>query len=242
MSYMIDLHNLSIGYKGRDLLKGADSHFKKGELTALIGRNGTGKSTLLRAIAGLNPNYTGEILVKGENLKGISNQKLAHLVSFVNTQRTRIPNMKCRDVVGMGRAPYTDWIGRLSRDDQEIVERSLELIGMTSFADRTLDTLSDGECQRIMIARCLAQSTPVILLDEPTSFLDLPTRYELVGLLHKLAAEEGKTILFSTHELEIALSKTDKIALLADQTLYNLSPEEMKSSGLIEAKFGDILR
>lgn len=235
---MISTVNLTLGYNDRILLEDSSTVFPQCQLTALIGRNGTGKSTMLRALAGLNRHYTGEILIDGNKLNSISPNELAKLLSFVNTERTRIPNLRCRDVVAMGRAPYTDWLGRLSRDDDEIVRDSLIAVGMEEYSDRTMDTMSDGECQRIMIARALAQDTPNILLDEPTSFLDLPNRYKLVEMLHKLAHDRKKCIIFSTHELDIALKRADSIALLADCTLFNLPSSEMQSSGLIPEKFG----
>lgn len=234
---MIELRDLSIGYKNRKLLSGVNTIIKDGELTALIGRNGTGKSTLLRAIAGLNHNYKGDIIVNGVTTKGMTVPRMAKNLAFVSTERTRIPNMRCRDVVATGRAPYTDWIGRLRKEDMEIVDHSLRSVGMEEYAERTMDTMSDGECQRIMIARALAQSTPVILLDEPTSFLDMPNRYELCSLLSELAHKENKCILFSTHELDIALTICDSIALIDGSDLRSLPVDEMRGSGYIDKLF-----
>ena len=180
---MIRLNDLTIGYGHRILLQHASATIPAGELVALVGRNGTGKSTLLRAIAGLGERLGGEIRLDGHSLETLSPQQLATTVSFVTTERVRIPNLRCEDVVALGRAPYTNWIGRVQEQDKAIVERSLELVGMAAFAGKTMDRMSDGECQRVMIARALAQDTPIILLDEPTSFLDLPNRYELCTLL-----------------------------------------------------------
>lgn len=234
---MITLKDFTIGYGNRTLLGRVNATIKQGQLTALIGRNGTGKSTLLRAIAGLNRNYSGVILLDGQNLTKIDSSRLAKTLAFVTTERTRIANLRCKDVVAIGRAPYTNWIGRMQKTDREIVMKSLESVGMADYADKTMDKMSDGECQRIMIARALAQSTPVILLDEPTSFLDMPNRYELCMLLRTLAHEENKCILFSTHELDIALSLTDSIALIDPPQLHCLPTAEMAESGLIERLF-----
>ena len=206
---MIRLNDLTIGYGHRILLQHASATIPAGELVALVGRNGTGKSTLLRAIAGLGERLGGEIRLDGHSLETLSPQQLATTVSFVTTERVRIPNLRCEDVVALGRAPYTNWIGQLQPADQERVDKAMQLVGMSGYADKTMDKMSDGECQRIMIARALAQDTPVVLLDEPTAFLDLPNRYELCLLLKKLAQEEGKCILFSTHDLDIALSHTE---------------------------------
>ncbi|MCM1353025.1 MAG: ABC transporter ATP-binding protein [Alistipes senegalensis] len=234
---MIELRNFTIGYGERTLIKEVDAVIKEGQLTALIGRNGSGKSTLLRAIAGLNRNYSGEIFLAGTDAREVSHEEMAKTLAFVSTERMRIPNMRCRDVVAIGRAPYTDWIGTMQPEDREIVEQSLASVNMESYADRTMDKMSDGECQRIMIARALAQSTPIILLDEPTSFLDLPNRYELCALLARLAHDENKCILFSTHELDIALSLSDAIALIDPPRLSCLPTEEMRRSGCIERLF-----
>ncbi len=234
---MITLHDFSIGYGARTLLCGVEAKIEKGCLTALIGRNGTGKSTLLRAIAGLNRHYSGRIMLDGRNAADMRAAEMARRLAFVTTERIRIANLRCEQVVALGRAPYTDWIGRMQDADREIVLRSLASVGMEDYAGRTMDKMSDGECQRVMIARALAQSTPVILLDEPTSFLDLPSRYELCTLLARLAHDEGKCILFSTHELDIALSTADAIALIDPPQLHCLPTEEMRDSGYIERLF-----
>lgn len=175
----------------------------------------------------------------GHSLETLSPQQLATTVSFVTTERVRIPNLRCEDVVALGRAPYTNWIGRVQEQDKAIVERSLELVGMAAFAGKTMDRMSDGECQRVMIARALAQDTPIILLDEPTSFLDLPNRYELCTLLRRLAHDHRKCILFSTHELDIALSLCDSIALIDPPVLRYLPTPDMACSGYIERLFSN---
>ena len=213
---MIELRDFSIGYGDRMLLRNANTTIGSHCLTALIGRNGAGKSTLLKAIAGLNNHFSGEILIEGKNIRTLQPQHMARQLAFVTTGRTRISNLHCENVVAMGRAPYTNWIGRMQAADREIVKKSLDAVGMASYARRTMDTMSDGECQRIMIARALAQATPVILLDEPTSFLDMP---------------------FSTHELDIALSLADNIALIDSPALHCMSADDMRRSGHIEQLF-----
>lgn len=233
----ITLHHLTLGYGPRILLERVSADIPDGALTALLGRNGTGKSTLLRAIAGLGPAAPGSIRLCGRELHALSLQQRAQTVGFVATDKVRIANLSCEEVVSLGRAPYTDWIGRLSGKDREIVRRALLLTGMESFALKTMDTLSDGECQRVMIARALAQDTPVILLDEPTAFLDLPNRYELCTLLRRLAHDEHKCILFSTHDLDIALSLCDTVALIDPPALHHLPTAEMVRSGHIERLF-----
>ena len=210
-----------------------------GSLTALIGRNGTGKSTLLRAIAGLGtPSSGGDGALRPARSQRSRPLQRATTVGFVTTDKVRIANLACEDVVALGRAPYTNWIGRMQEADRAVVDRSLRLVGMSAFARKTMDRMSDGECQRVMIARALAQDTPVILLDEPTAFLDLPNRYELATLLRRLARDEGKCILFSTHDLDVALSLCDAVALIDTPSLH-LPPGRGRwlGSGLIERLF-----
>ena len=234
---MIRFQSLSLGYGSRILIDSLSATVKSGELTALVGRNGTGKSTLLRAITGLGERIGGDILLGDKSIDSLSTAELATMVAFVTTDKVRIANLRCRDVVALGRAPYTNWIGRMQEQDEEIVMRSMKLVGMSDYADKTMDRMSDGECQRIMIARALAQQTPIILLDEPTAFLDMPNRYELCTLLQHLAHEEQKCILFSTHELDIALALCDSIALISPPQLHLLPTEEMVKSGYIEKLF-----
>ena len=235
---MIQLQNISLGYDTKRLLfDNVSATFTCGTTTALIGRNGSGKSTLLRTIIGSEPLMQGSILINGTAIQQIAPQQLAQQVALVTTERIRIANLSCRDVVALGRAPYTNWIGRMQPEDEAIVMQSLEKVGMVSYAFRTMDKMSDGECQRVMIARALAQQTPIILLDEPTSFLDMPNRYDLCRLLANLAHEENKCIIFSTHELDIAQSLCDTIALIDSPNMHHLPTPEMISSGYIEQLF-----
>lgn len=238
---MIEIKNLEIGYHNKILLKDTSSIFPDAQLTALIGRNGTGKSTLMRALAGINKNYKGEIILDKENLRNLNNTTLAKKIAFVNTQRPRMSNLKCREVVALGRSPYTGWNGRLSAYDKEMVEKAIVKVGMKDYLDRNLNSLSDGESQKIMIARAIAQDTPLLLLDEPTSFLDLPTRHELVSFLRQLAEEDRKSIIFSTHELDLALKLSHNIALLHNQSLTNLPVSSMGTSSHLSSAFGPII-
>lgn len=233
----ISLKNITLSYGPRILLDGVSAEIPQGSLTALIGRNGTGKSTLLRAVAGLGAAAGGRVELCGKPLDALTPLQRASTVSFVTTDKVRIANLASEDVVALGRAPYTNWIGRMQQADRDVVERALATVGMSDFARKTLDTMSDGECQRIMIARALAQDTPVILLDEPTAFLDLPNRYALASLLRRLAHDEGKCVLFSTHDLDIALSLCDSVALIDTPALHHLPASDMAASGHIERLF-----
>lgn len=220
---MITLQQLTLGFNSRTLLNNCNATFEQGSLTALVGRNGAGKSTLLRVLAALDNPQAGDVIINNTPISTLNAEQRARLISFVSTQRVRVSNLKCKDVVAIGRTPYTNWMGSLQEQDKQCVARALEAVGMTAFADRPIDTLSDGECQRIMIARALAQQTPIILLDEPTAFLDIPNRFEICRLLATLAHTENKTIIFSTHDIDAAMPVCDNVAIL-DNCALNIKP------------------
>lgn len=211
---MLEIQNLTLGYGKNILLRNISAQASPGELIVIAGRNGSGKSTLIRAMTGLQKPLAGRILTDGIDIGSLPRETAARKVSIVNTDRVRIPWLKCRDLVALGRAPWTGWTGRLSDRDEEAVSEALESTGMTDFAMRSMDSMSDGECQRIMIARALAQDTPLMVLDEPTAFLDLPGRHQITDLLARLAAEKGKTVIFSTHDIGIALQRADRFWIL----------------------------
>ena len=234
---MIKLNDITLAFGERRLIEHASAHFECGKMTALLGRNGTGKSTLLRAIAALGRLQSGTIEIGGRDLRELSSAELARMIALVNTERISVEAMTAYDLVAVGRSPYTGWSGKLRSCDHEVIERSIRIAGVEHLANRYVDTLSDGECQRVMIARALAQDTPAILLDEPTSYLDMPNRYELCTLLGRLAHDEGKCVLFSTHELDIALTLSDSIALVDTPQLLYMPTDEMIASGSIERLF-----
>jgi iron complex transport system ATP-binding protein len=221
---MIRLENISLSYGSRTILRDVSLHLDKGEFCALVGRNGAGKSTLLRALIANH-----KTLLEGTPLGKLSPEKLAHKVAIVTTERIRIENLLVEDLVAMGRAPYTNWVGHLQDIDREIVDKAIAAVGMSDFAKRDSSSLSDGELQRAMIARAIAQQTPIILLDEPTAFLDIPTRFDVCRLLAELAHKEGKTILFSTHDIDAALPVCDSFAIIDNGTLRKLPTAEAKA-------------
>lgn len=233
----IRLTNAAFGHDGQTLVR-ANTEFARGELCALIGRNGTGKSTMLRAMAGIARPKSGEVFIGGEDIATVSAQRLAELVSFVSTERISITNLKVRDVVALGRTPYTNWLGMLNRSDRKIIDQSMERMGITSFADKRVATLSDGENARVMIARALAQQTPVILLDEPTAFLDIAGKYELCEFLRELS-HEGKTIIFSSHDLATALQTGCSIALIHNQELHHGTIDQMQNDKALDSFFDE---
>jgi len=197
------------------------------ELIALIGCNGAGKSTLLRTIARLQPAISGEIMLADKLLGHYSRTEMAGLLSMVSTETVSVSHLTVRQLVSFGRFPHTNWIGKLTAEDIALVEEAMQLTGITSLGDKNLHEISDGERQRAMIARTLAQDTPLILLDEPTAFLDMPNKYEVVHLLHRLTRTKRKTILFATHDLNIAMQQADKLWLMINSVLYEGAPEDL---------------
>lgn len=218
---MIRLENISLSYGSHTILHDVSLHLHAGELCALVGRNGAGKSTLLRALTSNN-----EVCINGSKLADLSPEKLAQTIAIVTTERIRIENLLVEDLVAMGRAPYTNWVGHLQNIDREIVREAIEAVGMGELAKRDTSSLSDGELQRVMIARAIAQQTPIILLDEPTAFLDIPTRFEVCRLLAKLAHKEGKCILFSTHDIDSALPVCDSFAIIENESLQKQTTDK----------------
>jgi iron complex transport system ATP-binding protein len=209
-----------------------------GTLTCLIGHNGTGKSTLLRTIARLQQSIDGRVLIGDNDISTLKPTHLSRMLSIVLTSRPDVRNMTVEELVALGRAPYTGFWGRLSADDRRIVRHSIESVDITAMAERRVCTLSDGEMQKVMIAKSLAQQTPVILLDEPTAFLDFPGKIDLMLLLQRLAHEERKTIILSTHDLETALQTADRLWLLADGALHDGTPHELADQGFIDDYIG----
>ena len=217
---MIHLQNLSIGHRGHPILSDISVTFREGELIALLGRNGSGKSTLIRTIAGLLKPVSGKIFVQDRDISTMSRQEIAKLISLSSTSGIRVPHMKCWEFAAMGRAPWTNWAGKLLPRDERIVDRAMDSVGMRKYENMYTDRISDGEYQKMVIARALSQDTPVLLLDEPTAFLDVPGRHQIIGILAKLAAEEHKTIIFSTHDTDIALKRASKVFLIDSEGVF----------------------
>lgn len=217
---MIELKDVTAGYGGRMVLRGVSACLCAGELVTLIGANGAGKSTLLKVMSGDLPAMNGAVTVNGEPVGAIPRGRLCRMVGVVNTDRVEADSLTVEEVVGMGRYPYTGFFGMLGADDRLIVDAALADTGMSAFARRDISSLSDGERQKAMIARVLAQQTDVIFLDEPTAFLDVASRVEVLALLRGLARRHNKAILLSSHDIASALELSDKVWLLpGDGTL-----------------------
>ncbi len=229
---IINIKNLEIGYsikknQKKVLFKDINLSANSGELVALVGKNGIGKSTLLRNIAGLQNPFFGDIYYNNQKIKEFKRADFACLISFVSTEIVNVSNLKVFDLVALGRFPHTNWMGKLQTKDILKSNTAIDMVGMTSYLNANVNEISDGERQRVMIARTLAQDTKVIVLDEPTAFLDLPNKYEIVHLLNKLSKDENKTIIFSTHDLNIAIQEADKIWLMLDDYIIEGAPEDL---------------
>ena len=217
----ITLKNLSIGYQTRNGVKmvaeGINGVIRSGELTCLLGPNGVGKSTLLRTLSAFQPKMGGEILFDERGVRDIStytDKELSRMIGVVLTEKPDVRNMTVRELVSLGRSPYTGFWGTYSKEDLCVVDEAIDMVGIGDLSRRLVHTLSDGERQKVMIAKALAQQTPVIFLDEPTAFLDYPSKVEVLQLLRSISREAEKTIFLSTHDVELALQLADTLWLM----------------------------
>lgn len=233
------LSNLAIGYavggSKRQVVDAINTRLYSGELVSLVGKNGAGKSTLLRTVSAFQPPLSGNIEYCGCDTRVTDASQLSRHLAIVLTGREPVYNLSVREVVAMGRMPYTGFFGLNSSRDRRAVDEAMGMLGVCSFADRMIDTLSDGERQKVMIAKAVAQETPVILLDEPTAFLDYASRVSLMQSLRTLAHERGKAILLSTHDLELALRLSDKLWLMDKKQLHAGSVDELSQSGALSS-------
>ncbi len=238
----IDIQNLSIGYrngKNTNLVANElNASICSGELVCLLGANGTGKSTLLRTICGFQSSFEGKVLLEGKAINGLDEKSLSKLLSVVLTEKISIPNATVYELVSYGRSPYTGLLGKLNSMDKLLVLEAIKKCGIEHKANEQLNSLSDGERQKAFIAKALAQDTPIIILDEPTAFLDLPARVEIIHLLRKVASDSKKSVLLSTHDLDLALQMADKLWLLKKGgPLISGSPEDLLLSNAFQDMF-----
>ena len=236
------IEKLSIGYPGKGDVKVVASDIcagiNSGELTCLLGANGVGKSTLLRTLSAFQPKLSGEIRIQGKEIGSYTDKQLSKVISVVLTEKCDIRNMTSVELIGLGRSPYTGFWGTLSKEDKEVVDHAINLVGISHLAHRMVHTLSDGERQKVMIAKALSQETPVIFLDEPTAFLDFPSKVEMMQLLHQLSRQTDKTIFLSTHDLELALQIADKIWLMDKANGVTIgTPEDLSLDGTLSSFF-----
>ncbi len=230
---------LSIGYENKTVVSNINVSLNEGDIIALIGPNGAGKSTLFKTFSTHIKPLGGKIELFGKDLMSYSPKERAKMLGIVLTERPDDMFLKVFDVVAAGRYPYTGMFGKLSENDEKEIKVSLELVGVNHLIDRVFNTLSDGEKQKVMIAKAIAQNTPIIMLDEPTAFLDYPSKIELFSLLKKLAKEQKKAILFSSHDLELLLRYTDNLWIIAKNKPFAAGQSaELLKNGVIKEYFG----
>lgn len=233
MKEALEISKLEIGYfkkKGQTIKVAGpiDVSIDQGELICLLGPNGVGKTTLLRTLAGIQDPLGGSVSIMSKNLSSIDKKKLSKLLSIVLTERVSYGNFTAQELISLGRIPYTGWLGSLNDEDVKKISWAISSTNIWHLANKSIHELSDGELQKVMIARALAQDTPVILLDEPTAHLDIPNRIDIIRLLRKLARETGKAIIMSTHELDLALQAADKIWLMTMENItFSGVPEDL---------------
>jgi iron complex transport system ATP-binding protein len=240
----IVLKDLGIGYLTKHGVRVVAEHIngaiRSGELTCLLGANGVGKSTLLRTLSAFQPKTSGEILFAEEDgmqsreISDMSDKELSRKIGVVLTEKPDVRNMTVRELVSLGRSPYTGFWGTYSEEDLQIVDESISLVGIEPLSKRMVHTLSDGERQKVMIAKALAQQTPVIYLDEPTAFLDYPSKVEVLQLLRLISRQAGKTIFLSTHDVELALQLADTVWLMTPETGMIIgTPRQLAQQGAL---------
>lgn len=236
---MLNVKNLSVCYAARPVLKNINLDVEKGETLALLGPNGSGKSTLLRTLSGVLPAASGSISLAGHPLCTLKPAERARLISVVPQNASLPPAFTAWETVLLGRTPYVNFMGKISARDENIARAALEKVDALNLAERYIGELSGGEQQRILLARALTQSAPVLLLDEPTTYLDLQHQFGLLNLVHRLAQDEGLTVVIALHDLNLAARYADRIALLVDGQIRALgTARQVLRADLIAAAYG----
>jgi iron complex transport system ATP-binding protein len=237
------LSDLVVGYNGKALMPPVSASVKRGELISVVGHNGIGKSTLLRTMAGVSERLSGAVTIDNKDIKDIELREFARRVGYISTDMVNVPNMTVFDLIATGRHSYTNWFGAITESDRQMIYRSAKLTGITNLIHRFVNELSDGERQRSMIARVLAQDTDLLIMDEPAAFLDISNRHEIMNLLHRLTRSAKKTIIMSTHDLQSAMGESDVIWVMTRDGLTVGAPEDLVLQGTFEAVFScDLVR
>lgn len=235
----VQTDNLSVGYHGKVLLSNIALSVRKGEILVLIGPNGAGKSTILKNIIREMHPIGGNIYIKSRKIDEFSSKEYAKIMSVVLTEKIKTEMMTCRDVVAMGRYPYTNYFGKLTREDEDIVTESLEKVSAIDIADKDFAQISDGQRQRIMLARAICQKPEIIVLDEPTSFLDIRHKIELLDILQEMAVKDNVAVIVSLHEIELAAKVADYVMCVgSDRTIEFARPEEIFTDEKISRLYG----
>ncbi len=242
MQEVLKTSNLSIGYKGQALMPAIDVSLNEGDIVALAGPNGSGKTTLFKTLSASLKPVGGEVKLFGKDLRDYSPTERSSLFSLVLTEKPDDLFLKVFDIVAAGRYPHLGLLAKLKAEDEQIIYDSLETVGISHLVNRNFVSLSDGEQQKVMIAKALVQDTPLIFMDEPAAFLDYPSKIELVNIMHKLSREKHKTILFSSHDLDLLLRHADVMWVVApQQPLRQGTPKELVDQGIIDEYFKPIV-
>ena len=240
-SNILELFNLSIGYKTKKkktiVANNMNVSVERGNLVCILGKNGIGKSTLLRTIARVQPKLSGQINLSDRGLESFSSIDLAKKIGLVLTEKVPTGNLTVYELIALGRQPYTNWLGTLTNEDREQVKTSIEKTNLTELIHSRCDELSDGQLQRVMICRALAQNTPIIILDEPTAHLDIQNKMLTFKLLKNLAHQLNKTIIVSTHEAQLALQLADQLWLMTEEGLIDGEPKTLIKNNNINDLF-----
>ena len=233
----IETRNLHVGYQQKKsvtlIQQNISIQFIEGEFVSILGKNGSGKSTLLRTLTGVQEAISGDVIINGKNINSYNFKELSTIISIVLTERLPESQLTVFDLVALGRQPYTNWIGKLEQSDVEKIKWALALTETTALAHRSLNELSDGQLQRVLIARALAQDTQIIMLDEPTAHLDMHHTIKIFQLLKKLSQETNKTIIMTTHEVNLAISSADQLLLLTEKEVASGKKEALIASNAI---------
>ena len=239
MNKVINISSLSVGYNKNPILENVNLLADNNKMIGVFGKNGQGKSTLLETISGLLPPLSGAFKFQDIDVLSLPEKDRAKLLSIVSTSQTSIGAIKVRDFVAFGRFPYTNWLGINKHKDYQEIDKAIQLCKLEAFSDRNYDELSDGEKQKVNIARAIAQNTPLIILDEPTVHLDLINKVEVFKLLQELVKNHNKTVIVSTHQLEYALQICDEIWLINNKKVESLSPSEIIKKEKLAEIFND---
>jgi len=240
---ILSTSNLSIGYSTKKekivVAENLNLNFESGKLIALIGANGIGKSTLLRTLTGIQKPLHGNVFLKGKDIQSIEALEFAQNLSLVLTEKLPSSNLTVFELIALGRQPYTNWLGKLSEDDLQKVNHAMELTQIVHLANKKHHEISDGQLQKMLVARALAQDTPLIILDEPTTHLDLLHKVAVFKLLKKLSKETNKCILFSTHDIDLAIQLSDEMIVMTGNTVEQDQPCNLISKGIFNTLFKD---
>ena len=238
MNHLMEFKNLKVGFGGCQILSELNGFINQGELIALMGINGVGKSCLLKTLSGLHPLMSGQILFQDKELASIEPSERSLSLAVVLTEKPAVDYLRVFELIALGRSPHTNFWGELNKHDEDIISKVLVLLNIVELKNRFFDGLSDGQKQKVLLARALAQEPNLLILDEPTTYLDIPSKVELMNLLLKISREKHMAVIFSTHDLNLIDNIVDQVWLIEKEgALIQKSPEEMKSSGLYLKNF-----